>query len=81
MDDWRLTGQDAYMRKVNLRKIANSELRKKDETWHEHCEFCMCKITKDFSDDCYSTEDEYRWVCLKCYSDFKEIFDWRTPEQ
>ena len=78
MDDWRLTGQDTYMSNVFLRKKTSRELRKKDSTWHEHCEFCMCTITKDCSDECYSTEDEYRWVCLKCYLDFKDSFGWKT---
>ena len=46
---------------------------------HEHCEFCLEKISNypNTIHDAYCTEDEYHWVCDNCYNDFKTRFNWK----
>lgn len=80
MDDWRLVGQEDYMKNINIKKVGIKELQLKAANWHEHCEFCMSKITNKSSTEYYTTEDEYRWICPKCYADFKESFNWKLKE-
>ena len=46
--------------------------------WHEHYEFCMKKITKDIDEYCYTTMDDYRWVCKECFGDFAETFGFQV---
>ena len=76
MDDWRLTGQEEYLFNVELKKINRKEIKNKSDLWHEHCEFCMETISNKYEQDVYSTKDEYRWICKKCFNDFKEKFKW-----
>lgn len=76
MNDWRLTGQDEYMKNVKLKLIVPSEIHKKDSLWHVHCEFCMRTIDNSYKESCYCTLDNYRWICTQCYNDFKEMFNW-----
>ena len=75
MDDWRLTGQEEYMQGVELKEVTVEEIKNRNQLWHEHCEFCMCKITNQMDKACYTTKDEYRWVCIDCFSDFKDRFN------
>ena len=81
MEDWRLTGQDAYMKDAVLKRVDCDDLKNKSDIWHEHCEFCMSKITNKTTVGCYSTEDEYRWVCHECYHDFHNLFNWRIKRK
>ena len=74
--DWRLNGQEEYLFNVELKKINQEEIKKKSDLWHEHCEFCMETISNKYEQDVYSTKDEYRWICKKCFNDFKEKFKW-----
>ena len=79
MDDWRLTGQEKYMKKAHLKKVSpnNYALEKEQASnWHEHCEFCMKTIDINTKNDCFATLDEYRWVCQECFDDFKDSFEW-----
>lgn len=76
MNDWRLTGQEEYLSNVELKKIDQEEIKNKNDLWHEHCEFCMESISNKYGQDVYSTTDEYRWICKKCFNDFKEKFKW-----
>ncbi|MBO4962674.1 MAG: hypothetical protein J6C97_02740 [Clostridia bacterium] len=77
MDDWRLTGQEEYLQNATLKKVTVLELSKKMEDWHEHCEFCMEKISRNQKERCYCTKDEYRWICSKCFLDFNIKFNWK----
>ncbi len=80
-DDWRLTGQEKYMKGVCLTKANPHKYavqNGKTDFWHEHCEFCMKTITKDTDEDCYTTSDYYRWVCKECFDDFAEMFAFRV---
>lgn len=78
MNDWRLNGQQKYLNHVKLKHIKFSNLQY-DKSNHEHCEFCLEKISifSDCIHEAYCTEDEYHWICDDCYNDFKDIFDWK----
>ncbi len=77
-NDWRLTGQEKYLKGVTLYW---REYTRWSESWeHDHCEFCWAKfMVEDYPDvlhEGYTTEDNYRWICKKCFEDFKDIFNW-----
>ena len=76
-EDWRLQGQDKYLRGATLRWKKWWPYR---EGWdHDHCEFCQRKISEYPDDDEYGwvTEDNYRWVCDQCCENFREGFGWK----
>lgn len=29
-------------------------------------------------DEGNTTQDEYRWICKKCFIDFKAMFEWKV---
>ena len=77
MTDWRLQGQQKYLKSKKLNFIEYGAV--KDINDHDHCEFCGDKFSSK-SDDLnsgYTTEDYYRWICEKCYQDFKVEFEWK----
>ena len=78
-NDWRLQGQEKYLKGVALTKKQYMPYRK---GWdHDHCEFCGRKFTKNLPDTLqigYSTNDNYHWVCEDCFNDFKKQFEWRV---
>ncbi|WP_412063595.1 hypothetical protein [Rubrivirga sp. IMCC45206] len=82
-DDWRLTGQEAYLTGVAL---CWREYRRYSETWdHDHCEFCWSKfaepsVNPEALHAGYATLDEYRWVCNQCFGDFRQRFGWTIAE-
>ena len=81
-DDWRLQGQENYLTGVRLYK---KKYQQYGEEWdHDHCEFCSRKFslvpTKGELSQGYSTEDNYRWICEKCFNDFQELFKWQVTE-
>jgi len=111
MDDWRLDGQEEYLKGKTLLKVFPNALcyeahKSKNgfyvyvkrnakfhgiieehfedgewkEIWHEHCEFCWEKIGAHTLEECYYTVDFYRWVCKKCFNDFKNHFEWKVIE-
>lgn len=81
-DDWRLQGQETYLKGVHLwwkRYVRYSE------RWeHDHCEFCWAKfMVEDYPDvlhEGYATEDNYRWICEQCFDDFKVLFEWEVMQ-
>ncbi|WP_407309952.1 hypothetical protein [Desulfosporosinus sp. SB140] len=78
-DDWRLQGQENYLLGIKLRFEKYSPYSK---TWdHDHCEFCWSKFMlsddTDVQTEGYTTEDHYRWICKKCFEDFKEMYKWQ----
>ena len=89
--DWRLTGQDQYLKGTSLWLRAFKIKAGKDDWDHEHCEFCWQKIVtrekiKEYEaeviSDAYTNENEMRWICPKCFEDFKEQFEWKLqPKQ
>jgi len=79
VEDWRLQGQERFLMGVTLSRKNHSEVRGPEE--HDHCEFCMKKIGKVGEVDIgYSTKDNYRWICDKCFIDFKSKFKWKLEE-
>jgi hypothetical protein len=80
-DDWRLQGQEEYLKGIRLFR---KKYTRHSESWdHDHCEFCWAKFSEeDYAEalhEGYATEDDYRWVCEQCFEDFKDLFDWRDP--
>ncbi|MBN2446241.1 MAG: hypothetical protein JXO22_05930 [Phycisphaerae bacterium] len=81
MDDWRLLGQEEYLRGAKLRRATYTPYR---EDWdHDHCEFCWQKFSVNANDmnEGYVTEDGYRWICESCYNDFKDMFGWTVVSE
>lgn len=75
-DDWRLTGQERYLKNVKLRW---SRYAPPSETWdHDHCSFCWERFSNSEVSlrEGYCTLDEYHWICKKCFEDFKCMFSW-----
>jgi hypothetical protein len=82
--DWRLRGQENYLKGVTLvhRKYRQYE---SDPNWdHDHCEFCWTEFClKDNPtsiQEGYATQDDYHWICAKCFEDFKASFQWSVIE-
>ena len=82
--DWRLQGQEKYLRGARLRWQTYHQ-RSKD--WdHDHCEFCWAKFAEvghipDALHGGYATEDHYRWICANCFADFKNSFAWMLLDE
>jgi len=79
-NDWRLGGQDRYLKGVTLFRRAYSRYR---ESWdHDHCAFCWTKFMVEDGPgvlhEGYCTEDGYHWVCGTCFADFRAAFEWRV---
>ena len=77
-DDWRRQGQEKYLKGINLSWKKYTQYRK---GWdHDHCEFCGAKFMEsegpDILTEGYASEDNYRWICKKCYEDFRTEFGW-----
>ncbi len=71
MTDWRLQGQERFLKGVSL---AKQNYRRYREGWeHDHCEFCGAKFSERPEDlnVGYATTDCYHWICEDCYKDFK----------
>ena len=80
--DWRLQGQERYLRGAVFQRMPYSPAR---DGWdHDHCEFCESKFTAEHYVDGlregYSTPDRYRWICPICFEDFRERFGWAVIE-
>ena len=79
-NDWRLGGQDQYLKGVTLLKRTYSRYR---EGWdHDHCAFCWAKFMDGsglgVEHAGYTTLDEKHWVCRTCFADFRERFAWKV---
>jgi hypothetical protein len=80
-DDWRLQGQEGYLKGVTLH-WSRWTIPKPD--WdHDHCEFCWAKFMEDdrlpdVIHHGYTTPDRYHWICEQCFEDFKDRFEWRV---
>jgi len=78
--DWRLMGQEGYLKGKKLTLMNWTQTR--DDWDHDHCDFCGIKFMdkviegEDVLTRGYTDEDEYTWVCEKCYEDFRERFNW-----
>jgi hypothetical protein len=75
-NDWRRFRQDRYLLRA---KLALRAWRQSWPHWdHDHCEFCWAKFMSAGYPDTlsagYCTLDEYRWICPRCYKDFRDEF-------
>lgn len=76
-NDWRLMGQEEYLRD---RSFLSRTYQPYSPTWeHEHCDFCGEKISlfEGAEHEGYVTLDNYLWVCKNCFQDFKDAFYFR----
>ena len=75
-NDWRLQGQERYLKGVTLHWRQVSAASRSD---HEHCEFCGAKFMAEagYLTEGFTTEDNYRWICLPCFEDFRGQFEWK----
>jgi len=81
MTDWRLQGQERFLKGVLLEKKQYQRYR---EGWdHDHCEFCARKFSElpGELNVGYATRDNYHWVCEDCYNDFFELFGWQVVQE
>ena len=81
-EDWRLTGQEKYLKGASLEWKTYTRYR---EGWeHDHCEFCWAKFMEtagpEIHTEGYATQDNYRWICKPCFEDFKEMFAWTVNQ-
>lgn len=77
-DDWRLQGQESYLRGA-VPRWDKWHRPAWNPTWdHDHCAFCWKRITDlaipDAIHEAYATLDEYHWICSTCVEDFKTLF-------
>lgn len=73
-NDWRLMGQEKYLKNKDLYHIYYNQNKNND---HDHCAFCTKKFSSQYQIG-YCTEDYYYWICEKCFDDFKDLFNWRV---
>ncbi len=76
-NDWRLTNQRNYLQGAVL--VWKVWTQRREDWDHDHCEFCWAKFMENRADAegaGYTTEDEYRWICKRCFQDFHEMFQW-----
>ena len=85
--DWRLQGQAKYLQGLTL---AHQRYRQNaaNPRWdHDHCEFCWAKFmvegmgTPDTLHQGYASENDYWWICERCFADFKDRFGWQVVER
>jgi hypothetical protein len=95
VDDWRLDrGQDAYLQGATLvRKPFRGEHDHCEFCWAKFVdpEFSAAHARLGDEDaevlaEGYAAvgtgpggEDDYHWICNRCYEDFRERFAWRIP--
>jgi hypothetical protein len=83
--DWRLRGQSKYLQGVTLVHRLYRRYPKNPNWDHDHCDFCFATFTmEDYPDTIhrgYATEDDYYWICERCFEDFKGTFEWKIIEE
>jgi hypothetical protein len=82
-NDWRLQGQEKYLKGATLSWKRCARL---SDTWeHDHCEFCWEKFMEVANPDTlhegYATPDNSRWICAQCFDDFADMFDWVVTDR
>ena len=82
-DDWRLTGQEKFLKGATLQFKTYLKYR---ENWdHDHCEFCQAKFMEKENPNTlhkgYTTLDDYYWICPQCFDDFKVMFEWKVDRE
>jgi len=70
-NDWRFRDQDGYLMCAKLTR-SNFDISIRE---HDHCEFCFEKFNNN-SQYGYHTLDNYYWICVSCFDDFRKMFNW-----
>jgi len=78
MEDWRIDSAKWTRGAVlHFRKYT----RYREDWDHDHCEGCWAKFMESGSPEIltegYVTDDNYRWICPKCFQDLKEEMGWK----
>ena len=77
--DWRLQGQERYLRGAMLYRRAWTQTAAGSD--HDHCEFCSLKFGVGGEvEHGFATADGYRWICAQCFHDFRERFGWQLGQ-
>lgn len=76
--DWRIRDQMDFLYGVEL--LHRSYSTQKENWDHDHCIFCWEKFQSN-NQMGYCTKDLYYWVCEECFSDFKEMFNWKLVSE
>lgn len=82
-NDWRLQGQEKYLKGAKLVFKAYRQYPQKPNRDHDHCSFCWAKFSLDERivdrlQQGYATLDDRRWICPTCFEDFKDLFEWEV---
>jgi hypothetical protein len=84
LTDWRLRGQERYLKGVSLLRQAYQRYAPNPSWDHDHCAFCHTKfMVEDLPGvlhEGYCTLDQHRWICTTCFDDFREYFDWKLAD-
>jgi hypothetical protein len=82
-NDWRLMGQERYLKGVTLTRRAYHPASPQND--HDHCAFCTAKfmdtVGPDILREGYSTPDGYHWICENCFGDFVGRFEWKVESE
>jgi hypothetical protein len=81
--DWRLTGQERYLK---CKTFVKKRYTAPSPDWdHDHCAFCWTKFMESEEPDTiqegYATEDNKHWVCPQCFADFQAQFQWTIKDE
>lgn len=83
--DWRLHGQERYLKGVILFHRRYRQYAEDPEWDHDHCVFCwamfMVEDAIDTQQHGYATEGDYWWICEACFNDFKGMFEWKVVDE
>ncbi len=83
-DDWRLAGQEKYLKGVTLVHRRYRQYKDNPNWDHDHCAFCWVEFCLEGCagsiQEGYATQDDYHWICPQCFQDFKDRFQWRVIE-
>ena len=86
-DDWRRRGQEDYLTGARFERRHYQPpppaTAHRDHPWdHEHCELCWATFmpagaSRDpaILTEGYVTDDD-RWVCDRCFADFRDELSW-----
>jgi hypothetical protein len=87
-NDWRLQNQQDWLTGAAL---THGRFQQTSEDFdHAHCEFCWAKFMDpeyrtvrgymtpdDVLTEGYHTPGGIRWICNRCFEDFRDMFSWR----
>ena len=82
--DWRLQGQERYLKGAVLIRQPYRRYAKNPGWDHDHCAFCGAKFMMEELPETlhegFSTEDQYHWICVTCFEDFRSMFGWTVKD-